>query len=228
MTEETKKSRGMSVNGFLAKSVKPNLSASGFLSAHRDYMLTGELAPILAPIVAKIDEAKEIALSVKSDTEAVARAGVGIISRAVMDHIVKSDIAKHEARLSRPAKVAVIKVAKERTPKNWIATVFDSKDVVQTRINDDGEEEELIKGFDMSGDADKWLDRRLALDGASDWYGVIEHTHSSVRVNVLRQDSIHRIFRSKKGPASHQKGTSTKSLGFGVKCGNDVAKFSRG
>jgi hypothetical protein len=125
------------------------------------------------------------------------------------------------------AEDAIENADKPGTQKPWLATIYNLKGEIQTRVTEKGEVEDLVKGFDKSQDADRWADRRL-FDGASDWYGVVEHTTLKVRTFINRQDAIARILKRPKGPTVHTKGTSTKTLGFGVKAKQDRASFSRG
>jgi hypothetical protein len=206
MNTEAKKNK-MTLNGFLKKATAAK-SASGFLAQYREYMVTGELAEVLSPIVAKVDEGALL------PTPAVLE-----ISNAVMTHIIVLATLKTEMAIENGQSTG--------TKKNYLGTVLDDKGNVCTRIKDNGEEEDLIKGFDLPQDCLRWLDRRL-FDGASTWHGKMEHAHSSFVEVVGRDESIARILKQPKGPAIHKKGVSTKSLGFGVRAKESRSSFSRG
>jgi len=227
MTTETSTKRKMSVKGFLAKATKANLSASGFMSQYREYMTTGELAPLLTPIVTQVEVAKAEALEANRDTESVLKAGVDEIANAVMQHIIACDIAKaHKTIEAKPAKEA--KQVRAAKVWNWFVTIMNSKGEIQTKTNSKGEQENLEKGFDLAGDADKWADRKLALDGAPDWYAVIAHAHSRAQSIVLRDDAMARFFRQGSKPVLKPQSKGSGKLSFGVKCKQDKASFSNG
>jgi hypothetical protein len=200
--------RKMSPKGFLRKATSAK-SALGFLDQYRSYMTTGELSSVLSPIVAKVDSG-----------ELMPTPAVSLISHAVMAHIIAIDTAKAEKAIE----------AQEAGPtsnKPWLFTVFDSNDVVQTRINNQGDEEDLVKGFDDASTGDRWMDRCL-VDGAPNWYGVCEHTSMKVCTIILRADALARILRAKKTAVVHTKGKSTKRLGFQMVCHESRARFSDG
>ena len=217
----------MSAKGFLNKATRPHLSAAGFLAKHREYMTTGELAPVLSPIIVKLDQAKAEALAAQMDTESLAKEGLGEIARAVMQHIIVSDCAKATVQANKPVK-EVKKVVREVRRKNWTAAVYNAAGEVQTRINAKGEVENLVKGFDLSGDADRWLDRRLALDVASDCYGQLKHSHSRIEVKISREDAMARLYKQGAGMVMKHQSKTTSSLSFGVRVKNDKANFSHG
>jgi hypothetical protein len=204
---ETKKTRAMSPKGFLHKTqTKAAHSAAAFLSAHREWLTSGETAAVTSPILHKLD------LGELLPTPALQEIAV-----AVMGHIIATDRAKLEA--------AFEKANTPSAPKTWTATIYDADNVIQTRVTEDGEVEDLVKSFDHAADADRWVDRRL-FDGASDWYGMVEGL--GTMVGVSRADAMARILKKPKGPAIHQKAVTTKTLGFGVHAKQDRASFSRG
>ncbi len=193
-----KKERKMSPKGFLHKcSTKAANSALAFLTAHRQFLETGELYPTPA--------LKEV-------------------QYAVMAHIIESDRNKLEAKIEAAAQGG----SSTGTRKPWVARILNEAGVVQTRTKEDGEVEDLVKGFDLSSDADRWCDRRL-FEGAPDWHGVVEHTViPNISSRIERADSIARILKQPKGPTVQVRGKSTKTLGFGVKAKETRVTFSRG
>lgn len=209
MTDQAIKTRKMSPKGFLAKSTKANVSASAFFAAHREYMVSGELAHVLSPLVAKVDSREMM------PTPALIE-----LQKVVMDHIIMSAIGKLEAGIEEESS--------KGTTKAWKATILNEAGEVQTRINAKGEEEDLVKGFDLGSQADGWADRRLFLDCSSDCYAVIEHTSLNVKTIITRQDALARMLKKKKGPSVHVSGQSTKSLGFGCHVKQKRVSFSHG
>jgi hypothetical protein len=208
MTDQTK-TRTMSPKGFLNRANAAK-SAIGFIQAHREYMLSGELAPVLAPILAKVD-AKEL----------MPTPALNEVATATMNHIIALSLKEIAEAASGE------KPTRQGTSKNWTATIYDSTGKVCTRINTKGEEEDLIKGYDLSEDGRRWIDRRL-FDGASDWYGELVHSHSSCKETVFRQDAVARMLAKKRGPSVHVSARSTGKLSFGAHCKQKRVSFSHG
>jgi hypothetical protein len=207
------KERKMSPKGFLHKcSTKAANSAIAFLAAHRTFLQTGELAQKTSPILAKLDAGELLPTPCLKE-----------IQYAVMTHIIESDQRKLDEKVQQAQEGST-----KTTRKPWCASIFNAEGVIQTRVKPDGEVEDLIQGFELSSDADRWVDRRL-FDGASDWYGEVAHTViPNVCSRIERADSIARILKQKKGPTVQVKGKSTKTLGFGVKAKETRVTFSRG
>jgi hypothetical protein len=211
MSETTKKPRAMSPKGFLAKTqTKAANSAIAFLAQYREYMMTGELSSKLSPIVAKVDGGELLPTPALKE-----------IQYAVMTHIIEADTARMEQSQHTVG-------TRTGTRNPWRAVILNEAGEVQTRVKEDGEEEDLIKGFDLVSDADRWVDRRL-FEGASDWHGEVDHTViPNIHTRCERQDSIARMLKQLKGPTVAHKGKSTKTLGFGVKAKETRVSFSRG
>ena len=204
------KERKMTPKGFLHKTTtKAANSAIAFLAQYRAFLTTGELADRTSPIIAKVDAGELLPTPALKE-----------IQYAVMTHIIEADTAKAE----KAPEVS----SKGQTRKSWRATVYDAEGVVQTRTTEKGEVEDLIKGFDLSQDADRWADRRL-FEGTHGWYAVVEHTIiPNISTRIERGDSMARILKQPKGPTVQVRGKSTKTLGFGVKAKESRASFSRG
>ena len=202
-----KKPRKLTPQGFMKKAATTS-GAIGFLAQYREYMTTGELASLLSPIVAKID-AKEL----------LPTPGVREIANAVMTHIMAQATAKVEAAADSNARTG--------SSKPWCATVYMPDGTIATRINAQGEEEDLIKAFDKNADAMRWADRRLT-EASDACYCEIDHPASGGIEVIHRQDALARAFRTKKGPTCQVKGLSTKTLGFTPHCKQSRASFSRG
>lgn len=202
------KTRNMSPKGFLAKCTsKAAISAQGFLAAHREYLLTGELSAVAKPILDKVDNGLLPTLAVQE------------LTNAVYDHIM----------VLAENKVVVKESVSQSKP--FEAMVVDSFGIIQKRMKEDGTIEELHKDFSLPQEAQRWIDRRL-FEGASDWHGRIIHTTAFNKDHnteiVKREDSIARVLKQPKGPVSRQSSKTTNAIGWGVKVHETVAKFSQG
>lgn len=211
---DTKK-RNMTGRGFLHKA-SGKVSAIAFLTQHREWLTTGDLAPLTLPILIKLDSA-----------EIMATPALESIKCVVLGHMMAKDAVKAENAIINPPK-------EKKSTKPWIATIYDAKGDIQFRLNGNtGEPIELQESFDTSSAADNWTDRRL-VEGASDWFGVVAHTSvlnkfgEPLATTVMRDDAMSRTFRINKGAVCKVKSKTTPTLGFGVKCSNDRSVFSKG
>jgi hypothetical protein len=216
MTE--KKARAMSLKGFLHKSTgKAALAASGFIAAHREFLLTGELALFTAPILSKVDSRELLPTPALEEIKAV-----------VLAHHLAEEIRTQEEKMARANEPS------ERKTKAYVATIYDAKtgEVVQI-TNDKGKVVDLTESFEDGTRAEGWTDRRL-FDGAPHWFGVVTATKlfkqdgSNFTANIQRDDSIARILRKPKAPVMKAQKKSGGRLSFGVKCHESRASFSRG
>lgn len=117
---------------------------------------------------------------------------------------------------------------------SWIATIFTAQGRVATRINAKGDEEDLIKGFNLSQEADRWCARRL-FEGEPDWYAEVASTRMTnsqglpFKTRVSRSDAFAQILKTPTGPVCQAPPKPTGRLSFGVKNGKTTrVEFSRG
>jgi hypothetical protein len=210
--DNTKKIRNMTAKGFLHKASGKH-SASAFLEQHREWLLTGDLANVTAPILLSLD-----------NREIMPTPALEAIKGVVLGHMLAKETATFTEALLNP---------KTGSKKPWQATIFDAAGNIQTRVKENGEIEELQKTFDTCSLADGWTDRRL-FEGACDWFGVVAHTTLVTKdgdpfaQTILRDDAMARIFKHKPGSVCKVKSQTTPRLGFGVKASQDRAVFSKG
>jgi hypothetical protein len=186
------------------------VSAVAFIAASREFLQTGELAPLTSPILIQVDTGSLM------PTPALES-----LSQVVLAHFIASEARKAED------KIAASQEREESSVKNWMVTIFDSRGVIQTRVNDKGETVDLCESFDLCQRASEWGDRRL-FDGGSDWTAVVEHVTLAVRTITERGDAIARIMKAKRGPVSKKVGSRDSRLSFGVKAVQSRASFSHG
>jgi hypothetical protein len=213
---KTNKERTMSPKGFLHKATtKAAASASAFIAQHRAWLESGELKDATVAILASVDNHSMMPTPALEEIKVI-----------VLNHLIASEIRKGEESIAAQE-------ASPETSKNWIATIYNSKGEVVTRINAKGNEEELRQSFDLAQEADRWTDRRL-FDSEPDCYGVIQHTSllnkdgEAMAFTIMRNDAIGRILQAPKGAVMKGQAKSSGRLGFGVKCKEDRSVFSRG
>ena len=198
-------------------------SALGFLSAYREHLLTGELTSVLSPIVSQVDEGTLMATP-----------AVELIAQAVLNHIVASDAAALEARIAKQAAsvaakaiAALPKNEEEKAPAPWTVTILDSTGQICTRTKDNGDVEELVKGFNDSSTADRWSMRRL-LENESGSTAVCDHAYLPIHTVMTRDIAVSVLLKTAKGPVVRSPSKGSQKLSFGVKAHESRAVFSRG
>ena len=212
-----KKTRQMGVKGFLHKA-SGKVSAAAFLAQHRVWLETGDLLEVTSPILRMYDE-----------KQLLPTPALELLKEAVLTHHLRVETDKAERRLSEQAEGET----GSRSSKPWIARVFDVKGNLVIVKNAKGEEVELEQTFALASDADRWVDRRL-FEGASDWFGVIQHTRimradgEPITSVVMRDDAIARILKRPLRAAAKRTGSRDNKLSFGVKVHESRATFSHG
>lgn len=216
MTTE-KKARKMSAKGFLTKSNsnKATTAAMGFLAAHREYLLTGEVSYSTAPIVEAFDKG-----------ELIASVALQEVKNAVLAHVMELDRLAAEEALEKGDSPS------GDSKKHFLAEIRDaSTGNLCLREKEDGTMEKLSKRFPMPQDAERWVDRRL-FDGCPSWYGTVTQTnalHPEHATDVIeRVDAIARILKKPRNSVTKSNKYSGGGLGFGVKVHEKPVKFSRG
>ncbi len=129
-----------------------------------------------------------------------------------------------------PTKAPRTRTTREAKIHNWTVTVYNSKDVIQTKVNSKGKVEEITRGFDLSQQADQWACLRLC-DGASDWYAMVEHSAMPIATRITREDAMGRIMGrlpGKGSPVMQGKGKGSGVLGFQPKVHQTRVTFSHG
>lgn len=199
--------RKMSPKGFLHKTTtKAAGSAMAFLATYRDYLLTGEVAVATSPIIARLDAGTVMPTPALEEVKA-----------AVFAHMRKQDSLKAEASIE-----------KEQAPKKTkphVGTIYDETGAIATRVNNEGEVEDLIKSFDLPQECQRWIDRRL-VEAAPRSYATMDHVKTAQQETITRDEAHERIFKVKSGPVFKPQSKSTPRLGFGVKAHPSKSTFS--
>jgi len=216
-SKEKKTPPDMTDRMFLHKSTtKAAVAAKSFIDTYRPFLLSGTRKSKMEPILASLDNGQVLPTP-----------ALELIRNAVFQHMNDAIIQEGINKIMQSEEGEG-----HTTSKNYLATIYNLKDEVQTYVDSKGDTQDLVKGFDDGEHAKDWVDRRL-FDGFQDWYGQVVHTKITIKGEpmqevIQRSDSIARILKRKKKPAMHERGKSTKSLGFGVKAHQDRASFSKG
>lgn len=183
-------------------------SAIAFIGQYREWMVSGELASVVNPILAKIDT-----------KELFPTPGLREIQNAVLAHHLASQVRQAEEKITKREVVANV----PSNDKNYIARVFDAA----------GNE---MDADDVKFDTDgiRWCDRRLIKmePGA---YGEVSHLIMTDRdgnpltITVHRDESMGRLLKEKKGPVVRRTGSGlNKPHVWPAKCKQTRSSFSHG
>lgn len=206
MTDNAKP-RAMSPKGFLHKTTtKAAGSALAFLATYREYLTTGEVAIATSPIIARMDAGEILPTPCLEEIKA-----------AVFNHMIAADALKAEA--------AIEKQQEPKKTKPHVGMIYDETGAIATRINNEGEVEELIKAFDLPQECQRWIDRRL-VEAAPRSYATLDHTKTAQQETISRDEAFERIYKEKRGPVMKPQSKSTPRLGFGVKAHPSKSTFS--
>lgn len=186
-------------------------NAVGFIQQYRQWLENGELASIVSPILRKIDSKSLFPTP-----------GLQEIQNAVLVHHLSMEVQKQE--ILQAKKIVVANTPKPN--KNYFAVVLDT--------NGDELPNYEPQFFQHDTAAIHWVDLRLVKE-APGCYGEVSNLAMFDREGnplvlfVERDDSLHRLFRKKKGPVVQRKSMGlSKPLGNQMRCKQDRQSFSRG
>lgn len=194
----------MTPKGFFKKlNSKAAASALGFIAAHREYLLNGDLAELTKPILDRLDSGELF------PTPAISK-----LKQVVASHIINMEKAKADKAIERASRVS------NRIAKAFEAVILDNAG----RIVLDDEGKDLHKTFDKPQDAERWVDRRL-FDNPNT-YGEVLHNGAPWET-IQRDDSIARLLKRPKTPFMKKSPTPGKLSGQ-IKIRAKNQSFSRG
>jgi hypothetical protein len=215
IAEDSAEKRSMSHKGFLHKcKSKAAVAAGAFIAAHRDWITSGELGAMTAPILMKLD-----------NKELLPTPALQEIQNAVLNHMLIVNQRSTEEAIGKEPTAGGF--GRKAEPKAHQAMIVNSKGEVQVRIKENGEDEDLIKEFDMPQDGVRWIDRRL-VECSSDCYAIFSHNRTHQEEIITRDDAMSRVFAKAKQPTMKPQTKTTSKLSFGVKAKQSHAKFSHG
>ena len=213
--------RKMTEKGFLHKA-KGKVSATAFIAQHREWLVTGTLAPLTTPVLAKLDSG-----------EIYPTQALGDLCQAVMGHMVARHIFEGENKIDKaPASTGTGTGTRTGTSKPYTATVYDESGNIQCVLTRDTEdaEKDLVSYFDCHHKAQGWCDRRLD-QGGPGWYAtIVDNATGNVIERIDRDASLHRLYskRPGSGVATKKVATASGGLSWRMKAKGDHFHFSKG
>lgn len=213
-TEKTK--RTMTARGFIKKALGIKLTADGFLNAHKEWLLTGQIAQFTKPFLDKLDS-----------KEMEAEPCLEKITYVVYGFLQAQERAKTERFLMNGP------LGSKAEPKPYFVQIFDGEGNIATKKNDKNEDVDLICSFTDLARANNWCDLRLFNDCAPECYGIVQHLRIQNRdgdvmaTRVSRDEALARILKEKRGPVTHAKPQSS-SLKWQAKVAQSRSHFSHG
>lgn len=187
----------MSLKGFIKKASAAK-SAIGFIAQYREYMLSGDLAPITSPILSKLD-----------NHELLPTPALKEITDVAFAHMMAQESVKIQESLE--------KANKPKTKKAVTATLYSPKG-----------NELISKGFNLSQEGERWLDQRLIESAPGCVGKIVHSRVKELTVEVSREEAFARVYKERKMASHKKIGVSMSRLGFGVKAKNDRFHFSHG
>lgn len=201
---------GTTIKGFVSKATKGNVSASAYLAANREFLTTGKVGEIAAPVMARL------AAGQVYPTPALQE-----LCKLLMGAAISADIARGEASIERAERG-------EGTTKPYTATVYDDRGAVAVRVTDEGDEKPMTQNFDAINRADEWCERRLVNDGGPGWTAQVRDNRTGKVTEVQRDLAFGRVLKSTGGTVSTGGGGGNGRHAWGMKVSETRPKFSHG
>jgi hypothetical protein len=239
MSEE-KKTRAMTIKRFVNAKYSGKTTAEGFLAAHMEFLRNHTfLSPILeayenkeilpTPTIQACQQALFTHM-VESDAHKAREATKAKAQEASKPKVVrKGDKEVKEVVPKGEYTITLMVKVYDRNGQNMkieVGTVERKKfrEVKKNGIKVLEPYTEVVPAVWATDDysaANRLADRRL-FDRGDSVYAVIVNTQGKPIESIIqRDDAIARVLKQPKGPAARTRGTSTKTLGFGVKAKND-------
>jgi len=196
--------KAMTAKGFYKKlNSKAAASALGFIAAHREYLLTGDLSELVKPILDRIDSG-----------ELYPTPAISELKQVVAGHILATEKAKADKAIER------VSSGGNRSSKAFEAVIIDSAGWIV--LDDEGKD--LRKTFDKPQEAERWVDRRLF--DRPNTTGEVMHRGAPWET-IEREDSIARILRRPKTPFMKRR-PNPGNLSGRMKASETKVTFSNG
>lgn len=216
---EQKKQRKMTPKWFISQAAKQGArSAEGFIAAHREFLLTGSLAKVTAPVLAKLD-AKQM----------YPTPCLTMLTDVILGHL----IAQQNEEQEEIQAVVEEDAGAGRVVKPWTAIIYRADGTIWEVPDRDGMKK-VRQNFHLSQQADRWVDLRL-VESPVDCYGVVDSNTmhkedgSAISTRTERLDAIARVFKKKGQPTMRKTSGGSSRLSFGIKNGKTTrVEFSRG
>ena len=204
----------LTAKSFLTKTnQKAAKSAVAFIAAYHDYLLTGEIAPITAPIVLKVDAG-----------ELQATPALDEIRAAVWAHIQALEVAKAEKQIEKQIENANNPNASGN--KIFMAMVVNGKGELQYQRDNNGDLKPMKKNFDLPQEAYRWMCRQI-FGAPSDWIGISYHFGNEWET-VDKDLAVYEILKKGPRPAMKKDKKTSARLGNNMKAVQKMSHFSHG
>lgn len=215
MKDVAKKSRVMTEKGFVFKcGTKAANSAAAFISAHREFLMSGTLKNVSEPILSKMDAG-----------DILPKLALEELRKAVFSHMLAQQAAE--------IKNSIGKTREYTSTKKHTATIYDKNNNVLTFIDSKGQTQDLTKSFNLPQEAERWVDLRLVEQSAGA-FAVIKHSNTNQETVVNRESSymsrgaLSRVFKPQKVALHKNTSKRSASLRSHMQVKQDYASFSRG
>jgi len=189
--------RQMTEKKFAISKLSGRATAAGFIAAHRAFLNQRDfLSPTLQAFDNQEQSAELTLLQLQS---------------ALLDHVMQLELELQEERLNKK----VVKAEKKGRPTEGKAKRVKRYTCTLMVMGEDGTPQEATTWqVDDYGTAMRSVDLRLFHREDSLYAKICNNYDLPVITQVPRQDAIARMLRSKKGPAAHVRGRSTRTLGW--------------
>ena len=195
--------RKMSLKGFLNKAnSKAANSANAFLTAHKEFLMTGQLGELTGPILIRLDNRELLPTPALSE-----------IKQLVLGYMIAQQVVSGQPKVRDPKDPNT--KASTSTSKPYTGEVYDEFNTVI-----------YSQAFEAHIRAQDWCDRRLVLDAGNGWIGKIIDNCTQRESIVDRDSAFSRMLKVNKPPVSKKTGSGDGK--WRMRAVGDHAYFSRG
>lgn len=183
------------------------VSSAAFIAAHREFLETGSLAPLTAPVLAALDEGKV------PPTPAL-----GLLQQMVLDSL-----------LMQTVQAAAVKIAAANAPMVKKTTL----PFTVTILGKDGQPvmvdgEALSSNQESQFKANGWASRRLA-EGSPEWTARVVDNRNGLSEVINRDQAMVTVFRPRAGAGPVVKRPNPNGrLNQHMRLREDTPRFSKG
>ena len=194
--------RKMSLKGFLNKAnSKAANSANAFLTAHKEFLMTGQLGELTGPILIRLDNRELLPTPALSEIKQL------VLGYMIAQQVVSGQPKDPNTKASTSTSTS--------TSKPYTGEVYDEFNTII-----------YSQAFEAHIRAQDWCDRRLVLDAGNGWSGKIIDNCTQHESIVDRDSAFSRMLKVNKPPVSKKTGSGDGK--WRMRAVGDHAYFSRG